>query len=128
MFEGKKISFKRKITSKHVKNFILFSGDNNELHTDEDFCKKTFFKKPIVPGLLVTNLFSGLVYRLMPRKKDLYIRHSAQFLKSIPLGSTVEATGEIVFISQAGYTIIKISILLKGELVVEGEAMVANYD
>ena len=44
-----------------VDAYNLMVGDSNPIHYDNGFCKKTIFKAPIVPGLLSSSLFGGLM-------------------------------------------------------------------
>jgi len=54
----------RTITETDVVMFAGLSGDYNQLHTDEEFAKKTPFGRRIAHGLLVLSIASGLLARL----------------------------------------------------------------
>lgn len=54
------ISPGRTVTDADVVNFAGLSGDFNPLHTDEEYAKKTIFKKRIAHGLLGLAITSGL--------------------------------------------------------------------
>lgn len=53
----------RTITEADVVLFAGFSGDQNPIHTDAEFCKSTPFGRPIAHGLLILSILSGLVER-----------------------------------------------------------------
>lgn len=50
----------RTVTEADVVSFAGLSGDYNQLHTDEEFAKKTIFGKRIAHGLLGLAITSGL--------------------------------------------------------------------
>ena len=54
----------RTITNHDVLTYAGITGDNNEVHTNEEFAKNTPFKKRIAHGLLIVGIASGLPQRL----------------------------------------------------------------
>tara|TARA_B100000809_G_C14994296_1_gene479146 strand:+ start:147 stop:593 length:447 start_codon:yes stop_codon:yes gene_type:complete len=54
----------RTITNHDVLTYAGITGDNNEVHTNEEFAKNTPFKKRIAHGLLIVGIASGLTQRL----------------------------------------------------------------
>ena len=54
----------RTITNHDVLTYAGITGDNNEVHTNEEFAKNTPFKKRIAHGLFIVGLASGLTQRL----------------------------------------------------------------
>lgn len=57
------VSPARTVTEADIVNFAGLSGDFNQLHTDDEFAKKTQFGKRIAHGLLGIALMSGLAQR-----------------------------------------------------------------
>jgi acyl dehydratase len=53
----------RTITEADVVNFAGLTGDFSQVHTDEEFCKKTEFGTRIVHGLLGLGIAQGLSWR-----------------------------------------------------------------
>ncbi|ATW28054.1 MaoC/PaaZ C-terminal domain-containing protein [Candidatus Formimonas warabiya] len=53
----------RTITETDVVMFAAMSGDYNEIHTSEQFCKDSVFGKRIVHGLLGLSISHGLLFR-----------------------------------------------------------------
>ncbi len=47
-------------TQKEVDYYNRMVGDNNPIHYDREFCAKTVFEAPIVPGLLTSSIFGGM--------------------------------------------------------------------
>lgn len=53
----------RTITESDLMTFAGLTGDYSQVHTDEEFCKKTEFGTRIVHGLLGLSLAQGLAWR-----------------------------------------------------------------
>jgi acyl dehydratase len=54
----------RTITQEDVNNFAAVTGDDNPIHVDLDYAKKSSYGGPIVHGYLTISLAAGLVYQL----------------------------------------------------------------
>jgi acyl dehydratase len=53
----------RTITESDIMNFAGLTGDYSQVHTDEEFCKKTEFGTRIAHGLLGLAVAQGLMWR-----------------------------------------------------------------
>jgi len=51
----------RSFTQQDVHNYNALIGDSNPIHYDKEFCAKTVFEAPIVPGLLTSSIFGGIL-------------------------------------------------------------------
>ena len=51
----------RTITETDIVTFAGLSGDYNQIHTDAEFSKNTYFKQRVAHGLLVLSVASGLI-------------------------------------------------------------------
>ena len=58
------VSPARTITEADIAAFAGLSGDYAKPHTDEEWCKKTPFKKRMAHGMLTASIASGLFYRM----------------------------------------------------------------
>lgn len=58
------LSAGRTITNHDVLTFAGLSGDNNELHTNDEYAKKSPFGRRIAHGLLVVAITTGLTQRM----------------------------------------------------------------
>jgi len=54
----------RTVTEADVMNFAGLSGDFNPLHTNEEFAKKSSFKRRTAHGLLCASIAQGLINQL----------------------------------------------------------------
>jgi len=50
----------RTITEADLASFAGLSGDHTQLHTDEEFCRRTPFRRRIAHGMLVQSIATGL--------------------------------------------------------------------
>ncbi|MCD8561997.1 MAG: MaoC family dehydratase [Acholeplasmataceae bacterium] len=80
---GDQKSYERVITQEEVIQFAKVTGDFNLAHYDEDFCRKTVFKKPIVHGMFVGSLFSKVFGMEYPGGGMIYCTQSLKFLKPV---------------------------------------------
>ena len=57
---GQSAEFSREITAEMMEQFRVMSGDDNPLHTDENFAKDRGFPGKVVYGMLTASLYSCL--------------------------------------------------------------------
>ena len=126
---GKVSSFTRTITREDVTAFALLTGDGNPLHIDENFGRKSKFKKNIVHGMLCASLFSTLVGMHCPGEKCLYLGQTLQFRMPLFYGETIEVRGTVIEKFDAISMIkLKMEILRDKDIIVMGEASVQVID
>jgi len=93
LFIGQKYSLIRKFSREEVILFSNLCGDKNPLHLDEEYCRKTIFKKPICHGMLGSSLFSNLMGNEITG--SVYLSQSLKFLKPVFIDEEIEAFVEI---------------------------------
>jgi len=79
----------RLITAEDVKTFAEITGDDNPIHVDEEYAKKSRFGKPIVHGVLLLGLISKVLGRDFPGHGSVAVGISCRFLRPVPVGSEV---------------------------------------
>lgn len=102
------------------------SGDNNPIHTDATYAAHTVFKRCIVPGIMVTSLFGGILGSTLPGNGTIQLGQTAKFIKPVYVNEEVEAIIKIVDIRE-DKPIITFSTQLFNmncELLIDGEAVV----
>jgi enoyl-CoA hydratase len=102
------------------------SGDSNPIHTDPAYAAKTVFKKCIVPGIMATSLFGGILGSTLPGKGTIQLGQTSKFIKPVFIGEEVEAVIEITHIRE-DKPVITFSTKLynnSNELLIDGEAVV----
>lgn len=120
----------RETYSKHVKSsdvvgFAEITGDRNPIHLSEHFAAKTPFGGRIAHGLYTAGLISAVIGTRMPGPGAIYISQTLRFLAPVRIGDTVEASVEIVELSEKGNRgKLKCECKVGDTLVLEGEAVV----
>ena len=66
----------KKITEKHINEFAKLSADDNPVHTNSDFAKKTIFKTKVAHGFLSASLISTLIATKLPGPGSIYLRQN----------------------------------------------------
>ncbi|MGZ3861648.1 MAG: MaoC family dehydratase [Bacteroidia bacterium] len=120
-----------KFTQAEVTAFAEVTGDKNPVHTDAAYAAKTFFKKPIMHGMLGASLFSKVFGTLFPGEGTIYLKQSLSFLK--PMYVDVDYVAEFVVkevIKDKNRAVIETLIKDKntGLVCTSGEAVVMNVD
>ena len=83
---GQKYSFKKSYGIEEVKKFSQLSDDKNPIHLDEEFAKKSIFGRRIIPGMLISSLFSGIIANHVPGPGSIYLQQDLKFKAPIFLG------------------------------------------
>jgi len=73
----------RKITEKDIDKFAKLTGDNNPVHTNLDFAKKTIFKQKVAHGFLSASLISTLIATKLPGPGSIYLSQNLKFLAPV---------------------------------------------
>lgn len=63
---GMSFEFQEIVTEEKMELFLKLSGDNNTLHCDEEYAKKSNMKGRVVYGLLSSSFYSKLVGVYLP--------------------------------------------------------------
>jgi 3-hydroxybutyryl-CoA dehydratase len=126
--KGHTFKLLRKFSQKEVLIFSEICGDKNPLHYDEEFCKNTIFKKPIIFGMLGASLFSNLLGNNLVG--SIYIKQDLKFLKPIFVEEEIEASVTIEdLIKPKDLIKLKTQVrkILTNEIAIDGEALI-KYD
>ena len=94
--EGDKAVFTRTFTESDTLSFVGLSGDYNPHHVDAEFCKRTRFEAPIVPGFLVASMAT----HIGGQWAVLAARFHMDFLAPVYIGDTVTCTAEVVSVKE----------------------------
>ena len=118
----KNFSISKKITKEDVQKFIEISGDDNPVHTDENFAKRTIFRKPIAHGLISASLISCGLTKLMG-EGNIWLTQDLKFEKPVYVGDEITAHLKIVNIdSNKVYKIETTLTNQNGKVVISGFA------
>lgn len=79
-----------------LEKFRDISGDNNPLHTDENFAKEKNFPGRVVYGMLTASLYSKLAGEYLPGKNCLLQSVHADFLSPVFIGDILTVSGKVI--------------------------------
>ncbi len=123
---GDKDSFTKTITETDVYTFAGVTGDLNPAHVNKTHAQKTFFKKRIAHGMLVSSLISTVLGMKFPGPGTIYISQNLTFTAPVYYQDTVTAEVEVIERDEEKNRI-KLKTLCKNQndkVVVNGEAVV----
>lgn len=83
--------FEKTISEYDVYTFAGITGDLNPYHINEEFCKKTRFKKRIVHGIYLNGLISSVLGMKLPGPGTIFIEQKLRFLLPAYIGDTIKA-------------------------------------
>jgi len=93
---GLKKQFGEIVTESMVNDFAKLSGDYNPLHVNEEYARKTNFKKRVCHGMLLSSFFSRLIGMYLPGKHALLFSQSLNFINPCFINDKIIVEGEII--------------------------------
>ena len=104
--------------------------DNNPVHLDEEYAKKSIFGERIVYGYLTASLFSGIIGSILPGAGSIYLNQSMNFRKPVYHNELITATCTITHIREDKpiVTLETICRNEKNEIVIDGTALIKLYE
>ena len=92
---GDKAEITHTITAGDIEKFVDLTGDDNKIHIDEEYAKKTQFKKPIAHGMLGASFISTIIGTKLPGDGALWFSQSLDFLLPVRVGDKIVVSAEI---------------------------------
>lgn len=86
----------RKITKDDIQQFAMVSGDDNPVHTNEDFAKKTVFRKIIAHGFLTASFISTVIATKLPGPGSIYLNQTLKFLAPVFIGDIINVKVRVI--------------------------------
>jgi acyl dehydratase len=123
---GETASLTRTITENDVQQFAELVGDNNPVHIDDAFAKKTRFGRRIAHGMWAAALVSAVLGTQLPGPGTIYLSQTIQFLAPVYIGDTITAQVTVVGVRE-GKPVATLETLCRNqqdEVVIRGEAVV----
>jgi len=117
--------FEKKITEKDINEFAKLSGDDNPVHTNSDFAKKTIFKQKVAHGFLSASLISMLIATKLPGPGSIYLSQNLKFLAPVFIDDLVRVKVTVEEIDQEKKKVKLQTECFKNEKkIISGEAIV----
>ena len=115
----------KKITEKDINEFAKLSGDDNPVHTNSDFAKKTIFKQKVAHGFLSASLISMLIATKLPGPGSIYLSQNLKFLGPVFIDDLVRVKVTVEEIDQEKKKVKLQTECFKNEKkIISGEAVV----
>ncbi len=92
---GEAAEIRHVITKEDVRKFVELTGDDNRLHTDEEFAGKTAFGKTIVHGMLGASFISTIIGTKLPGDGALWFAQNIEFLRPVRVGDEIAVKAEV---------------------------------
>ncbi len=122
---GMHATYSKTITEADIVLFAGVSGDNNAVHTNEEYAATTKFKGRIAHGFLSASVISAAVANRLPGPGTVYLAQQLKFRAPVRPGDTVHATVTVVSTDEAKARAVLSTVCRVGEtVVIEGEATV----
>lgn len=93
---GDKAVVKHTITHGDIDKFVQMTGDDNKLHIDDEFAKRTSYKKTIAHGMLSASFISTLIGTKLPGDGAVWVSQSLEFLIPVRVGDEITAIAEVI--------------------------------
>lgn len=122
---GMRETYRKEVRASDVVGFAEISGDRNPIHLSEHFAAKTPFGGRIAHGLYTASLISAVIGTRLPGPGAIYISQTLRFLAPVRIGDVVDASVEIVDLTEKGRRArLRCECKVGETLVLEGEAEV----
>jgi 3-hydroxybutyryl-CoA dehydratase len=119
-------TYAKTITEADIVLFAAVSGDNNAIHTNEEFAATTIFKGRIAHGMLSASVISAAIANKLPGPGAIYMSQNLRFRAPVRAGDTVRATVTVKeLIPEKQRVLLGTCCTVRDEVVIEGDALVA---
>lgn len=118
-------SVEQMVSNEIVQEFAKVSGDDNPIHVNESYAKKSIFKGQIAHGMLSAAYISAVLGTKFPGNGTIYLGQNLKFIKPVYVGDTIKIEITVLEIGEKSKARLSTNVFNSdGELVVEGEAVV----
>lgn len=122
---GMSVHYTTTISRTDVNAYARLSGDISPLHIDPEFRGSSSFGQNLVHGMLIASYFSALIGVFLPGRQALLSGIQLDFVRPIPVGSSVTISGAITALAPAFRTmVLKLLAFVDGKICVQGEARI----
>ncbi|MFW9801876.1 MAG: MaoC family dehydratase [Candidatus Thorarchaeota archaeon] len=119
---GNTIEISKQITEADIQKLIEISGDDNPLHTDEEFANRTIFKGRIAHGILSAALVSAALTKMFG-PGNLWMSQTIKYTFPVRINDTVTAKLTITSIDKRKVATVETLVYNQdGKVVLEGVA------
>jgi 3-oxoacyl-[acyl-carrier protein] reductase len=91
-----KAEFSHRITQSDIDKFVDLTGDDNKMHTDDEYASRTSFKKPVIHGMLGASFISTVIGTKLPGDGALWYAQSLEFLLPVRVGDMLTIVASVL--------------------------------
>ena len=122
---GMSASYAKTITEADIVLFAGVSGDNNAVHTNEEFAATTAFGGRIAHGFLTASVISAAVANRLPGPGTVYLGQQLRFRAPVRPGDTVHAMVTVKSVDLVkARAVLETVCRVRDVVVIDGEATV----
>lgn len=122
---GMSAVYGKTVTDADIVLFAGVSGDNNAVHTNEEFAATTAFGGRIAHGFLSASFISAAIGTRLPGPGTIYLGQDLRFRAPVRPGDTVNATVTVKSVDLQKSRVVLDTVCRVGDkVVIEGEAHV----
>jgi 3-hydroxybutyryl-CoA dehydratase len=115
------------VTDETIAQYAALTGDENPIHTDDDYAAETMFDGRIAHGILSAGAISAALAALPG--DIVYLSQDLRFENPVRPGDTVEASVEVVEVVGGDRVRVEtVADVTDGERVLSGEAVVLSLE
>ena len=123
---GMSATYAKTITEADIVLFAAVSGDNNAIHTNEEFAAATIFKGRIAHGMLSASVISAAIANKLPGPGAIYMSQNLRFRAPVRAGDTVRATVTIKELNpEKRRVLLETCCRVSDKVVIEGDALLS---
>jgi 3-hydroxybutyryl-CoA dehydratase len=123
---GMSATYAKTITEADIVLFAAVSGDNNAIHTNEEFAAATIFKGRIAHGMLSASVISAALANKLPGPGAIYMSQNLRFRAPVRAGDTVHATVTIKELNpEKRRVLLETCCRVSDKVVIEGDALLS---
>ena len=121
---GQSASYEHTVTERDIQLFGEATGDMNPVHFDEEYARKTIFRGRVAHGVLSIGFMSAVLGNQLPGPGSIFVSASTTFTAPVRIGDTVLTVCTVKEIRDKRQVLMSCVCSIKGQPVVEGEALV----
>ena len=108
-----------------IRQFTALSGDDNPVHLDEEYARKTRFGGRIAQGMLGATFISAVIGSHLPGHGTIYLSQTLKFLSPVKIGDRVTTEATVTELRpEKSRAVLKTVCRVGDRVTIEGEALV----
>lgn len=92
---GEKLSLTEKMEDKELLLYLGLTGDANPLYIQHDYASLTPYKKPLVPGVMLSGIITSAISKYLPGPGSYITEQNISYLKPVHHYETVQFLLEV---------------------------------